>query len=301
VNPEVGSTSFVLLSHSQKVGDVQLSFYSLYMHLAHEGKGGDRPKFMGSKSWADAEAGKVHVLEPAEPVQAGDVIGHVGAGPDGELQLHWEIFTLESSAVEKLDTKQFWKVYSGAGDERFCTNAEILKRVDIKKKDGIITQEELLEAFRGDPGDREWSHHAVTNHYSEWAFEPDWKTALINSPELRKNRKREKEIVAMYEEHIYPTLWWNEDYAQLAGLPAEARVFTYHPISFLRWLNDLVGQKTDDMTRKATDEDYRTATGEGKLDIDDKEGTSFVSEADLVVKDEGKELQLPDLMDGYGD
>jgi hypothetical protein len=301
--PSVGSTSFVLLSHSQKIGDVQLDFYSLYMHLAEEPKTSpERPKFMGARSWIeDAEPNKVHVMEPPELVQAGDVIGHVGPGPDGELQLHWEIFTLEPTAVERLDKGGFWKSYSGAGDERVCTNKEILAKVDIKKKDGIVTQEEILEAYRGEPGDRVWSHHAVTNHYSEWAWEPDWKTTLANYPEFQKKRKRAREIEEMIEEHIVPTLWWHEDIAQAAGLPASARVFSYHPVSFLKWLNELVGQKQVDMTRKATADDYRTATGEGKVDIDDKEGTSFVSEADLATVDLGKELQLPDLIDGYGD
>ena len=302
VNPAVGSTSFVLLSHSQKVGEVQLNFYSLYMHLAQESRtASDRPKFMATRTWADAEPGKVHAMEPAEPVQAGDIIGHVGPGADGELQLHWEIFALEHGPVERLDTVNFWKNYSGAGDSRFCTNKQILAKVDIKKKDGIVTQEEVLEAFRGDPGDRAWAHQAVTNHYSEWSFDPDWKIELLNSPAYKKKAPRDRELVEMIDEHILPTLWWDADGAQAAGLPAEARVFTYHPITFLKWLNDLVGQKHVESTRKATADDYRTATGAGKVDIDDKEGTSFVSEADLAPVDLGKELQLPDLIDGYGD
>jgi murein DD-endopeptidase MepM/ murein hydrolase activator NlpD len=300
--PEIGSTSFVLLSHSQKVGDVQLSFYSLYMHLAKEDRAAsDRPKFMGARTWADAEENRPFVLDPPEPVQAGDVIGHVGVGPGGEPQLHWEIFTLEPGAVEKIDTAKFWIFYSGAGQSRFCTEPNILKKVDIQKKDGIVTLDEVMEALRGDPGDRDWAHRAVTNHYSEWSWEPDWKTELLNSPELKKRPPRQKELERMVTEQILPTLWWDTENVQAAGLPSEARVFTYHPITFLKWLNDLVGQRQEDMTRKATDADYATATGEGKLDIDDKEGTSFVSEADLAAVDLGKELQLPDLIDGYGD
>ncbi len=300
----VGSPNFVLIQHSEKVGAEQLNFYSLYLHLAEEkldGKKDERLKWMMSDGWADAPRNKYFPLDPPEPVQAGDVIGHVGvAGPEGEAQVHWEIFTLEPTAVQKIDTRGFWKFYSGANDQRFCTNKEILGKIE-KRKDGVITQEELFDHFRGDPAEREWTHYAVTNHYSEWSVEPDWKLSLADAPDKVRRPRRQREIDQMFEEQILPLLWWTEDSAQRLNLPREARVYSYHPVSFLRWLNDLVGQRQVETTRKATAEDYLTATGTAQLDIDDKEGTSFVNEADLAVIPPSQKLQLPDIIDGYGD
>lgn len=300
----IGNTNFVLLEHHQAVGTEQLTYYTLFMHLAEEKtdkKKSERLKWMLSDGWENAEAGKVTPIDPAEPVQAGEVIGHVGiAGPEGESQLHWEIFTLNHATVAKIDKAGFWKVYSGASDQRYCTNKEILANIETKK-DGVITQEELLDHFRGDPAAREWTHQAVTFHYSEWSEKPDWKVALTDAPEYRRKPKRAREIEEMYEEQILPTIWWRDDIAQRIKLPAEARVYTYHPVSFLRWLNDLVGTKQVEVSRKATKADYDAANGEGQLDIDDTDGSSFVNESDLALVAPSQQLQLPDLIDGYGD
>jgi N-acetylmuramoyl-L-alanine amidase len=304
-NVEIGSTNFVLIQHGEKVGNERLEFYTVFFHMRDEtsdSRKGKKLKWMSGDAWADAEPGKVVVLDPAEPVQAGDVIGHVGiAGPDAEAQLHWEIFALDHGPIDRLDVNRFWKLYSGAGDQRFCTNKEILAQVE-KKKDGVITEEELLEAFRGDVADRLWARRAVTDHYSEWSVLPDWEQALLNSPQNKSKPKRQREIKEMYENQILPTLWWTDAVAQRLGLPAEARVYTYHPVSFLRWLNDLTGKRQEASTRKATAEDFATASNSGaSLDIDDKEGTSFVNEADLVVLAPKDQLDLPDMVDGYGD
>jgi murein DD-endopeptidase MepM/ murein hydrolase activator NlpD len=305
-DPQLGSKNFVLIKHNEKVGAESIEFYTLFFHLAEEsagGKKGTRLKWMAGQGWDDAEPGKIIALDPPEPVQAGDVIGHVGiAGPEAEAQLHFEVFTVDHGPVERADVNKFWTLYSGARDQRFCTNREILAKIE-RKKDGIITPEELNDAFRGDVEDRLWARTAVTDHYSEWSVKPDWVQALQNAPENKGKLtpRRQREIEEMYQNQILPTLWWDDAMAQRLGLPFEARVYTYHPIGFLRWLNDLTGQKSIQVTRKATAEDFAQASSNAMLDIDDTEGTSFVNEADLVVMKETDKLQLPDMADGYGD
>jgi murein DD-endopeptidase MepM/ murein hydrolase activator NlpD len=305
INQDIGSTNFVLLQHNIKAGAETLNFWTLLFHLDEEKAGAkktQRPKWMMSDGWDLAEAGKYHVLDPPEPVQAGDVIGRVGvAGPDGgRAQLHFEIFTVDHGPVERLDARGFWKVYSGAADQRYCTNAEILGKIETRK-DGIITQEELFEHFHGDLETRLWTRQAVTSHYSEWSEKPDWILALQDAPHARRKPRRPREIEELYQNQILPTIWWRDDVAQKLKLPSEARVFTYHPVSFLRWLNDLIGTRQADATRKATAKDILEATGDAKLDIDDTDGTSFLHEAELVYTPPEKQLQLRELIDGYGD
>src|SRR5262249_17972803 len=122
-----------------------------------------------------------------------------------------------------------------------------------------------------------------------------------DAPEYKKKPLRAKEIEQMYEEQILPTLWWTDDVGKRLGWPNESWVYTYHPVSFLRWLNDFVGAKAVEVSHKATAEDMKKASSKAKVDIDDKEGTSFVNEQELAEVKIKDQLQLPDMVDGYGD
>lgn len=233
---------------------------------------------MASKGWAGAEAGKLHAMDPPSAVQAGDVIGHVGtAGPDAEPQLHWEIFAVVHGPVERLDAAGFWKLYSQPSDQRLCTDRAMLAHLD---------------------GDREWTRHAVTYHYSEWSVVPDWKQALMNAP--GRKARRAAQIEGMVEAQIEPGLWWSDELAAEIGLPSDARVYTYHPVSFLKWLNDLTARRQDEAVVKATAANRPTEKAFAMLDIDDRDGIGAVSkkEQEDVVRDP---IGLPDLIDGYGD
>ncbi len=268
----IGSTSFVLLEHNLKVGpDTQLRFYTLLFHLGEETPGEDRPRWMASAAWRNAEPSGP--LRPPEQVRAGEVVGHVGvAGPDSEAQLHWEIFTLEHRVVEALGPSGFWKVYAGTNDQRLCTNAEVAR----------------LERA----GDPTWARGAVTHHYSEWSEEPSWEQAILEAAGADVSKRRRREIEEMVADQILPTIWWREDIAGILGLPTDAKVFHYHPVTFLRWLNDLVGARQAAQVASGK-------RGQAQLDIDDVEGSSMISEADLPAESPRPKPTLEELIDGY--
>ncbi len=80
-------------------------------------------------------------------------------------------------------------------------------------------------------------------------------------------------------------------------------VYHYHPIGFVVWLNEKLGagKPAGPAITAATAADFATATGSAKGDLDDKEGTSFVSADDLKVVPETEKLKLEDMIEGYGD
>jgi murein DD-endopeptidase MepM/ murein hydrolase activator NlpD len=303
VTSKVGSTNFVLLSHSLKVSGEDLSFFSLYYHLDEEkrtGKKEDRPKWWGNLKWQEGEPGKTVSLDDGEPVQGGEMIGRVGvAGVDPpEPQLHWEIFSADSRAVTKVDAKsRFWTTISGASDQRFCTASEIMEKIDKKPKDGVFSTDELLAAYRDDYDYRVWSRQIIASHYSEWSVYPDWEVALKGSPEYAKHPR---DATTDYHEQIEPGLWMTDTIARGLGLSTTVPIYTYQPISFLKWLNGLLRQSDESTVKKATKDDFATANGKAMTDFDDKEGLANLEQNERS----GKVLQpidLSDMVDGYGD
>lgn len=302
VNGAVGSTNFVLLSHSIGAGGETLSFFSLYYHLQEEKRGGkkeDRPKWMTNEAWQESEPGKTALLGGGEAVQAGEMIGRVGiAGIDPpEPQLHWEIFSADARVVTKLDKATgFWVQVSGSSDQRFCTNPEILDRIDKRPKDGQISTDELLMAYRDDFEYRDWSHHLIASHYSEWSDYPPWEAALLSAPEFAKHPSDAKKL---YREQIEPGLWLSSAVAQQLKLSPTTAIYTYHPVSFLKWLNGLLASTDESAVRKATKDDIATASRSGMVDFDDKLGLANVEQAELGPQK--PQIDLPDMVDGYGD
>ena len=298
-----GSTNFALISHSVRVGGEDLAFFSLYFHLDEEKRGGkkeDRPKWWANEKWQEGEPGKTVSLEDGEPVQAGEMIGRVGvAGIDPpEPQLHWEIFSADNRAVSKIDEKTgFWRVISGASDQRFCTAKEIMDPIDKKPKDGMFSRDELLAAYREDYDYRESSRRIIASHYSEWSDYPDWEVALKGAPEYAK---RPRDATTDYHEQIEPGLWMTDTVARSLGLSTTVPIYTYHPVSFLKWLNGLLRTSDEPAVKKATKEDIAQATGSKMLDIDDKQGIANLEASDRTGTPE-KQIDLQDMVDGYGD
>jgi hypothetical protein len=228
------------------------------------------------------------------------MIGRVGvAGIDPpEAQLHWEIFSADNRAVSKVNEKSgYWKVVPGSSDQRFCTAAEVMEQIDKKPKDGMFSTDELLAAYREDYDYREWSRHVIASHYSEWSDYPSWEVALKGSPEYAKHQGQAS---IDYREQIEPGLWLTSSIATKLGLSTTVPVYTYHPISFLKWLNGLLRTSDESVVRKATKEDIEKANGKAMTDFDDKEGLANL-EADERSGKPLQQIDLPDMVDGYGD
>jgi N-acetyl-anhydromuramyl-L-alanine amidase AmpD len=309
---EIGSVNFVLLKHERKIGDADIKVWSLYYHLDYldpANKKIERPKWMASKDWDESEI----VLKSPEPVQAGDVIGFVGeAGPNREASLHFEIFTDQRgfSGVKKLDSEKKWTVVLGNTDRRFCSQKAILGPIEAgsekRKQDRIIEQEELAWFF-GESPDKDQFRWMSTYHYSEWAEQPDWKQALLESDEMKKNvwGIKPAEVEDLVNSQILPTLWWTQAVGQKLGLPSTALVFHFHPLTFVTWLAGKAGgSKADSGIASASNADlastHKTSALDDLEDMETNGGASMLREGEDKVRS-GQEYRLEDMVDGYGD
>jgi hypothetical protein len=308
--PGIGSRNFVLLKHSMAAGDANLEFFSLFMHLAEMDKStlkkakAEIPKWLNSE-FDQTEPGRTVVYEHPEPVQANDLLGLVGeAGPYNDAQIHFEIFALSHGPVDKIDQEQFWHMVYGAQDRRFCKQKTVLDRIEKGRKDGMLSEAELFDFFHDDP-DREWMRQVVSFHVSEWTVDPDWKQELKEAGEFKKFANKPRELEELVDEQITPLLWWTPEVAQKLSLPLDGMIYTYHPITFLAWLNRKLGDTKDSGgVSKATDSDIVSAANSKsklKMDLDDEEGTSFVTEDEMAAVSVTEQLELKDLLDGYGD
>jgi murein DD-endopeptidase MepM/ murein hydrolase activator NlpD len=309
---EIGSTNFVLMRHERKIGDADLRFYSLYMHLDYLDPSNKKlvlPKWMSSKDWDESETSTVALNSP-EPVQAGDVIGFMGeAGPERRPTLHFEIFTDQRGygGIKKLDTEKKWTLVLGNTDRRFCSQKAILDPIEAnsekKRKDGLIEQDELEWFFTESP-DRDQFRWMVTYHNSEWAEKPDWTQTLLESDEFKKKvwGLKKDEIEDLVANQILPTLWWTEALEKKLGLPSNGIAFTYHPITFLTWLAQKAeGGKKDSGIQLASSEDLASTHKNSALDDrEDTNGESMLRVGDDKVR-VGQDYTLEDMVDGYGD
>jgi N-acetyl-anhydromuramyl-L-alanine amidase AmpD len=319
--PGIASVSFVLLHHAFQVKGVNLEFFTLYFHLAHETDDQVRPNpaWMKAEQWPvkpPADPQRPVVFKQPVPVRAGDVVGHIGlAGPDAEPQVHFEIFATDHAAVRKLDKTGFWTLVAGE-DTRFCdarANKQLVDEVDRNRPHPTIDRSELEDFFREGSAGRDGMRRLVTLHPSEWSNAPDWVAELSASPEMAK--KNRKEIVELVKEQVLPTLFWEDVYVGLGkdaardiGFTRASNVYTYHPITFLRWLNQL--QLEERVAAKngiapATDADRKDAaegrTGKAKMDLDDTDGVYFANAYDRNPGERVEKIDLEELIDGFGD
>ncbi len=317
----VGSTNFVLVKHEFAVGPKIASFFSLYFHLMRLGdpkaklelpkwkSDGKNPRPLG----ADDSA----IVLMDEPVEAGMLLGYVGeAGPDDQraAQLHFSIFAAKELGDILAPDEQFWIVKESQAGLRYAQDADTLDLFDGKggKKDGLLSRDELLHFFQEESEDREKLRKTVLLAVTEWNDTPDWSEALKTMPEFSAVNLREELI----ESQITPTLWWSGPVAEHAGLPASGIVYSYHPITFVKWLNDKLSAGAG-ASAAATDEgvkdiDYKgekgaetieTTDDQGKKvvlqdDWDDKSGSSFADEEDLANEDYSN-LTIEEIVEGY--
>jgi N-acetylmuramoyl-L-alanine amidase len=297
----VGSRNFVLIRSDLPVGSAKLRFWTLLFHLDQETatSGKDVPAWLTKAS--------SQLTDDAVPlsidVNAGDLVGHVGeAGLPGrtEGQLHVEVMSAEEIG-EKVDPG-FWTTVDGAGMGRFCESPEIVGRIDKPspggKKDGLISRAELINFFKVDP-QREAFRKLAVHHVSEWADNNDWQIALNRTRDFADLPKAQK--ARLFREQIEPVLWWTDEVADSAELPADKLVWNYHPVTFIVWLHDKL------RGARATAKDIAGESAfEGKAAPtnikDDSEATEgFTDDEDVLFGDAGRKLDLEDLANGYPD
>ena len=121
--------------------------------------------------------------------------------------------------------------------------------------------------------------------------------ALQGAPEFARHPA---DALRIYNEQILPGLWMNAQRAQSLGLSVTAPIYTYHPVTFLKWVNGLLRSSDEPALRKATQADIATASRSGMVDFDDKLGVANVELAEVSGKPV-QQIDLQDMVDGYGD
>ncbi len=269
----IGSTNFVLLRHDLNIGK-PIRFFSLYMHLANEAAGDTAPKWLGAKIKRELD-GTRSVWGYDHPVEAGEVIGHVGVvGPDdlSAAQVHFEIFSRD----ELFRGDPEWQMVDGAAGFRFCDVEEINSLID-NDKDGRLSRAELLEFYAGGEVTDDL-RKLVTYHVSEWTDEPSWSEELAKSwLDFRKRSKakiqtndaddEDLDIGALVADQLDPFIWWTEPVAAALGLPKDGTVYHYHPMRFIEKINlrllDRGGQVIDPSAAQLVDTTKITDDGHG--------------------------------------
>lgn len=295
----VGSTNFALLRHDITVGPASIRFFTLYFHLQDDNRRADAaksPPWLQGKAWkTSGRPGQVTLLD--EPVEAGALLGHVGiAGPDGgEAQIHFEVFSPDD-VMTSIPGGSAWTIIDGTGGGRFSNNQFINDAIDVSPKDGKFSRREILDFFRTS-SDRNLLHYYAVLSQSEWTATPDWVQALSMAPDFKGKRVQD-----LVEEQITPTLWWDKKVARHCRLPNDGIVYHYHPISFLKFVNEklLEANALADVGLGAFKVEDASVTPEGVTDDnEDVTGDSFLEAGELESEDDSDKWPLEKLVEGF--
>jgi murein DD-endopeptidase MepM/ murein hydrolase activator NlpD len=297
---EVGSNNFVLLRHDMALGEESVRFWTLYMHLADElgAAPAALPEWMtkdGPTGWKTvAQPGAVVLID--EPVEAGTLIGHMGSAGPADLrrpQLHLAVFSSDP-LFEKIPNAP-WELVDGTSGGRFCDDERITKLID-KNRDGKLSRSELATFYKS--GGAQQFHAYMTYHVSEWTFEPSWHDALRSTADFRAIKP--KELDRMIDEQIIPGLWWTDDVATHAGLPASGEVVHYHPVKFLHWFNEKIVEAVDVVDQTVDANEAVEATSAGMVDdFGDVAGEHALSATDEDDDRCDKAIDLKDMVQGF--
>jgi N-acetyl-anhydromuramyl-L-alanine amidase AmpD len=291
----IGSVNFVLVRHQMSLADRKLEFYSLYMHLADEMKASDPAEWLAKARIGkdgkprELKSGEVWLLD--EAIEAGAHIGHVGVAGPGDLakpQLHLELFA-NSDLFEGMPAVP-WETIDGSSGGRFCDAARINDIID-GNKDLMLSREEL-KSFYTSGGAA--THYLVTRHVSEWTADPSWSESLRLPKDFR--HLKPAAIDALVAEQITPGLWWDDKTAAHCKLPPDGVVYHYHPISFVRWLNEKLIEAAG-QAAPGFDASKAGAVPEGITD--DREGVGMASKDAFVEDTCNGQLTLKELVQGF--
>lgn len=245
-------------------------------------------------------ARKVAVFDPPEDVQPGELLGFVGEfGPLEEATGQIDFSVLAASQIVDLDTfrDDFSQLSPDEDEDTLCDLDEILMRVDPKwtpGAQGLISSDAVTRFFGGN-ADRVEFRGFIANHISEWFVDADWSEALVRRNVWAWDTRNK---LTSLLRRIAPFQWYTEDVGEATGLPMTGRVYTYHPIRFLKWMTrSQAGTKLS--VRRATaeglnDEELKAARAAGSDEREEGAWLQFDPEGekdpefDAFLEDEGE-------------
>lgn len=302
----VGSCNFVLVRHQLSLLNQPVSFFSLYYHLGalSQIEAGEHaaPWLRDERlepHMADLLGGTVVMLDIE--VGAGEVVGQVAeAGPPGhrEGQLHFSMFS-QHELTNSVDPGR-WEVLESSDNGRLCNDPQLIRRVDRRlgkrPPDGKLSRRELRNFFTLN-AQREDLRRMAVRHRSEWT-PGDWAQSLEQTADFgRLPAGQRRRLIA---QQIEPTLWWTDEIAAHAGLPADGMVYSYHPIGFVRWLERITSQAASLRSAGIEGADrWEGRMAPSHLTVDAESADEMTDQEDFYSGELGKQLTLEDLARGY--
>jgi hypothetical protein len=92
-------------------------------------------------------------------------------------------------------------------------------------------------------------------------------------------------------------LWWTDDVADAAGLPADKIVWTYHPITFIVWLHEKMRATKSTAAGITSASDFQGKAAPSHIKDDSEAMEGFTDDEDVLFGN--KSLELEDMAEGY--
>lgn len=239
-----GSADFVLIRYDQLVQGQRLDFCLLLYHLNLQADGA----LQSQPDWLrqlDPEVRRRQsaqgVFFPAAEVATGGLVGFVGsAGPSGSAapQVHVEIMAGEKVSANL--TRGAFQIKDCAGAGLVCLDRELHQAL------GGQSVLAFVRSTRSDPQAAARLHQLrqlAVRSPSEWAIPRPTELARLcrESPAFRSLSAAQMSLIM--EEQLAPHWWLTAEVAERVGLPTDLLVWHYHPIEFLAWVGELLGQR----------------------------------------------------------
>lgn len=229
------SQAFVLMRHDVHVGNEPVVFHSLLAHLDMRPSAGAPPipwlqALTQSRPDAARElaAGRVVLFE--ERVEAGDVVGYVGAvsrGPEQGPEVHFEIFTPDKLGG---DFGKAFRYVNASADGALVRRADLVAPIDADGDQQIGTAE--LQRFfrRGNLDRRQSFRRLAVRHRHEWGD----RTTEADFVQLRELAGiSEAERRRLFRTALAPYTFWTDRLSERTGLPTNQVIYSYNPLTFL--------------------------------------------------------------------
>ena len=260
---KLGSPNVVVIRHEPKVAGSTLRFYSVLSHLQHVPYTGDEAALLpwmrkllakGSEyTWTGS--GTPPALPGFEPlrrgdvalcdiaVEAGEIIGYVGtydpSFDDTEASTPQPVLDLAivSQAPLLPELLGLRQVDEDDDDDLLCNARTIWRHIvdDPEALRGLaeggypVPPSVIQDFFQNQPLRREFRYMAV-RHATEWSATTDFTGLFGGGVEFEWYLERQvREFMGRYQKFF----WWDDDVSKHSGLPADRRVWAYHPIMLL--------------------------------------------------------------------
>ncbi len=274
---KLGSPNVVVIRHEPKVAGTTIKFFSVLSHLRYVPFTGDETKVPAWMRKLAAKGGEYNWTGPDRPpalpgfeplkredvalaeipVEAGEVIGYVGTfnpalddGPGSPEARPLLDFALVSQAPVLPDQLGLLFVDEDEDEDILCNARTVWRHVvdDPEALRGLteggypVPPSVIQEFYQSKALRREFRYMAV-KHATEWSARTDFTGLFGGGVEFEWYLERQvRDFLGRYQKFF----WWDDEVTAHTGLPADRRVWAYHPIMLLVRMAKLEARKAFD-------------------------------------------------------